>query len=296
MVEWSPTFTVETFTASDGYCWRYRRYGEVSSAQATQPGARLVCLHGIQSHAGWYEYSCSKLGQAGFAVYFLDRRGSGQNDLDRGDMPGYGRLLDDVAEFLRFLDSTATSQRCAIPAFLIGISWGGKTATALVRRYPKLVQGLALLCPGFFPRVSPALGERLRIAWARLMAPQRFFPIPLNDPELFTATPAWQHFIRADPLSLHRATARFLFESVRLDRSLRSAPRHIQVPVLLMLAERDRIIDNASTRRYVERFATSDKVIIEYPGARHTLEFESDRDRFVADLQTWLQRHCPAQR
>ena len=88
-------YTVETFTAGDGYVWRYRRY------LAAAPRAHVVCVHGIQSHGGWYEYSCTRLRQAGFAVDFLDRRGSGMNDKDRGDAPGFRRLLDDLAEYLK---------------------------------------------------------------------------------------------------------------------------------------------------------------------------------------------------
>src|SRR5206468_757440 len=132
--------------------------------------------------------------------------------------------------------------------FLLAISWGGKLAAALPRRHPGLVDGLALLCPGFCPRVRPALGERLRILWARLTDPRRLFPIPLDDPELFTATPRWLRFLREDDKSLHRATARFLIESARLDAYLRFVPCHVRVPVLLMLAGRDRIIHNVPTR------------------------------------------------
>ena len=51
-------------------------------------------MHGIQSHAGWYEHSCRRLSEVGFAVSFLDRRGSGQNTEGRGDTPSFRRLLD----------------------------------------------------------------------------------------------------------------------------------------------------------------------------------------------------------
>ena len=56
-----------------------------------------------------------------------------------------------------------------------------------------------------------------------------------------------------------------------------------------MLAERDRIIDNAKTRRFVESFPGS-KHVIEYPGAHHTLEFESDGHPFVDNLLEWMGR------
>jgi alpha-beta hydrolase superfamily lysophospholipase len=60
--------------------------------------------------------------------------------------------------------------------------------------------------------------------------------------------------------------------------------------VLLLLAEHDRIINNDATRRYVERFATQDREIIEYQGAHHTLEFEPEPGRFCDDLRRWIEK------
>lgn len=272
---------MKTYTVSDGYRCHYRDY----PAAGTLRG-RVVFVHGIQSHAGWYEYSCQRLSEAGFAVSFLDRRGSGQNMQARGDTPSFRRLLDDIAEFLQPLRQQG-SQR---PIFLGGISWGGKLVTALQRRHPGLCDGLILLCPGFCPQVRPSRQERLGIIWSRLTTPRRLFAVPLSDPQLFTATPRWQQFIRDDPLSLRQATARFFVESVRLDLYLRLAAAQVRLPVLLLLAEQDRIIDNARTRAFVERFPALDKEVHEYAGAHHTLEFEENPETFIADLLRWLDR------
>jgi alpha-beta hydrolase superfamily lysophospholipase len=280
-------YTIETHVAGDGYRWRFRRYPATG-----EPRAYVVGIHGIQSHAGWYEHSCTWLAQAGFAVDFIDRRGSGINEQNRGDAPGFRRLLDDLAEFLgplRQADGAGTRR----PIFLMAISWGGKLAAALQRRHAGLVDGLALICPGFRPRVKPPFFQRLHILGSRLVRPRKLFPVPLNDPQLFTATPHWQRFIEDDALGLRRATARLLIESIRLDLYLRFVPKYVTVPVLLLLAEHDRIINNDKTRRFVDRFASGDKEIIEYAGAHHTLEFEPDPDRFLHDLQDWMERHLP---
>jgi len=270
---------IRTHVASDGYRWQYRHYDPPGP-----PRGRVVCVHGIQSHGGWYDHSCRRLAGAGFAVSFLDRRGAGLNEQDRGDAPSFRRLIDDIAEFLQ---SQAQGLQ---PVFLVAISWGGKLAAALQRRHPGLVDGLALLCPGFRARVRPPFRDRLGIVWAYLTARRKLFPVPLNDPELFTASPQWQQFIRDDPLAVRQATARFLAHSARLDGYLRFVPVHVTVPVLLLLAGQDRIIDNARTRRFVESFTAPDKTIIEYPEAHHTLEFEPRPHRYLDDLIGWLER------
>jgi alpha-beta hydrolase superfamily lysophospholipase len=268
--------TLHSHTASDGYVWRYRHY-----AAASPPSARVIYLHGIQSHGGWYVDSCGQIADAGYDVSFLERRGSGLNDRARGDAPSFRRLLDDVAEFITPLPG---------PRFLMGISWGGKLAVGFQRRHPGQCDGLILIAPGLSPRVRPPLGERLRIVAARFLTPRRPFAIPLNEPELFTANPVRQRYIRDDSLGLRAATARMLFESGRIDVYLRFAARHVAVPVLLLLAEHDRIIGNTATRRFVERFPTTDRTIIEYAGKHHTLEFEPGGPPFVNDVLKWLER------
>jgi alpha-beta hydrolase superfamily lysophospholipase len=271
--------SVEAFTAGDGYRWLYRRY------LASPPErARIVCIHGIQSHGGWYEHSCRYLAEAGFGVVFIDRRGAGLNEQARGDAPSFRRLLDDLAEFLRAERPTAGG-----PLFLLAISWGGKLAVALQRRHPGVVDGLVLLCPGLCQLIRPSPRLRMAILGSRLFVPERLLPIPLDDPALFTASPQWQKFIQTDPLSLRKATARFLLESARLDGYL-SVTGDVRVPLLLMLAGQDRIVDNPGTRAFVEKFATTSKTVIEYPEAHHTLEFEPDPERYLADVVRWLSR------
>lgn len=272
--------TLHATTASDGYRWHYRRY-----APPGEPVGRMIFLHGIQSHGGWYPRSSSQIAAAGYEVFFLERRGCGLNTEKRGDFPSFRRVLDDIAEFIKTLPADK-------PRLMGAISWGGKLGVGFQYRHPGLVNGLALLCPGFFPKIRPGFFQRLWIGRCALRAPTRMFPIPLNDPALFTESETWREFLRNDSLALHEATARMLFQSNSLDIYLRRAWRWVKAPTLLMLAEHDRIIDNAKTRRYVDKFRC-DKQVIEYPGAHHTLEFEPDGHPFVRDLLQWMSRIRP---
>ena len=266
------------FPASDGYAFYFRHY-----PAAGVPRARLVFVHGIRSHGGWYARSCAALAAAGFDVYFLDRRGAGLNTAQRGDPPNFRRLIDDVAEFVQHL----RAERGWLPVFVCGISWGGKVATALPYRKPRLIDGIVLLCPGLAPKVAPALPQRARIAVARVFRPWKFFPIPLNEPELFTASAEWRAYIDAEPHGLRAATARFLFSSFSLDLYLKRAAKRVTVPTLLALAEHDRVIDNGRTAAFVARFPGPTQVVT-YPGAHHTLEFERDDHPWLSDIVRWL--------
>jgi len=94
--------------------------------------------------------------------------------------------------------------------------------------------------------------------------------------ELFTDNEPMRQYLRRDPCRLMRATARFLYVSRCLDRMLTRAPAgRLKLPVTLILAERDRIIDNAATRNVLDRLAGDHLRVRELPGS-HTLEFECD--------------------
>ena len=276
--------TIQQVAAADGYPLHVRRWDATG-----QPLARVVCLHGIISHGGWYADSCRHLAASGFEVHFLDRRGSGLNALARGDVPGYQTWLDDVENYV---DRLPRSQ----PRLLVGISWGGKLAAAVARHRPWLLDGLALLCPGICAQTKASRLQRRGLAWAdRLRIHRRRIGIPLQDPAAFTESAAWQEYIRTDPLTLREITLRFAINDLRLDRYVADAAPSIRTPTLLMTAGRDRIIDNAGLGRFYERLAFPEKQHIHYPQAAHTLEFEPDPLPFFGELTQWLVRATEAQ-
>jgi alpha-beta hydrolase superfamily lysophospholipase len=270
---------VETQTASDGYPLHVLVWPSAGAVRG-----RVVVLHGVQSHGGWYHNLGRTLAGAGYETHFPDRRGSGANARDRGHASSARRLILDVAERLRALREADP----ATPIALAGISWGGKTAVLTAARHPDLVDALALICPGLQPRVGVPLRERLRIALAFLVNRRKTFPIPLSDPALFTANPEGQRFIASDPLGLREATAALLGASKIIDRMVKNAPPNVRQPTLLMLAGHDRIVDNARTLAYFQTLASRDPRVIEYPDAHHTLEFEPDPGRYARDLIDWL--------
>jgi alpha-beta hydrolase superfamily lysophospholipase len=275
---------VEVKSLSDGYPYRMTTW-----PAPARPRGRLLILHGVQSHADWYHNLGRVLASQGFETHFPDRRGSGANMMDRGHAPSSRRLLDDVSEQLEILRSATP----LVPVGLGGISWGGKLAVVTAGRRPDLVDALALICPGLQPRVGVTLAERLRIALAFMTNRRKLFPIPLSDPALFTASPQGQEFIAADTYSLRQATAALLAASTFLDRRVRRIHRLVRQPTLLMLAGQDRIVNNARTLRYCRTLATKSLDVIEYPEGHHTLEFESDPNRYALDLARWFDRTLP---
>ena len=246
------------------------------------PRARVVFVHGITSHGGWYSRSCEHLADAGFDAHFLDRRGSGLNSESPGDVDRWTTWIDDMAAYLEQLPKPRHVSLC-------GISWGGKLATAVARRHPGLVQSLGLICPGLYSPYDPGVLKRSALAARRpARLQQRRVRIPLDRPELFTDTPERRDFIARDPLTLRRVTWRFAREDRQLTKCARAAAPYLHMPMLLMLAGRDRIVDNRRTRAFFNRTRSRLRTQIEYPNAAHTLEFEPDPEPYLADLTRWV--------
>ncbi len=278
--------SIRSFTASDGYRIHFRHW------KSQSPRGIVIALHGIQSHSGWYEASSRAMVDAGFDVYFADRRGSGLNGLQRGHAAHGMRLINDVralAALVRNERRTASGDGGSQPLIIMGISWGGKIAAAAAATFPTEFNGLALLYPGLHPRIRPNAWQRFRLNLARRFEITRTdIPIPLRAPELFTDTLEWQQFIVNDPLALHTVTSSLLNAGRDLDELITARAADLRCPVLLMLAGRDRIVDNLNTRILVTRFGTRHLTCICYPNACHTLEFELDRTAIFSDLTEWL--------
>jgi alpha-beta hydrolase superfamily lysophospholipase len=192
--------------------------------------------------------------------------------------------LEDVARAAE----VARGETGAEAVHLMGVSWGGKLALACGGHRPDLYRSLILSAPGIFPKVDVALASKVRVGKCLMLGREmERFPIPLEDPHLFTANPDRVHYIAEDTLSLRDLTARFMFESRRLDGLAREAAGRLHIPTLLCLAGRDRITDNAATRRLVYGIAARKRVRV-YEEAHHTLEFEPDPTGYFADLAAWI--------
>lgn len=272
---------LQTWSLADGYPARVRCWAARGAARGV-----LVYLHGIQSHGGWYEWSGSLLADCGWAVAMPDRRGSGRNERSRGDVDRWRTWVGDVQTVAAHAQRHFAVERVG----LVGVSWGGKLAAACARSSTAFDR-LLLIAPGLFPAVRLPIGQRLAVVWSLLTGRGgRLHAIPLNDPALFTANPQGERFIASDSLKLTHVTARFMIESLRMDRwLLRSSAASPRGPAGLVLAEADRIVDNPRTEAWMRR--TYPAATIEYlAGAHHTIEFEADIGRTAQCLRDWAAR------
>lgn len=250
----------------------------------------VLYLHGIQSHGGWFLRSCDHLRCEGMTVLIPDRRGSGLNRQDRGHCDSGKQLIADVDRSVQWLQRRSGLEQVD----LVAISWSGKLALAYAARFAAKVRSVVLVTPGMRAKVDISLAEKIMIGAEGIINPHKQHEIPLNDPTLFTRTPTMLEFIEHDPLKLTHATASFFITSKVLDMAIPKVLRRLTMPVHLLLAEHDQIIDNDATLSLLRPVLTpvdeERRPAKLYENAQHTIEFEADPEAYFADLAACVKK------
>lgn len=272
---------IRSFTADDGVSLQYREWIPARSRGV------VVCLHGIRSHAAWYLDSCNRLYRRGYRVVFPDRRGSGINRGKGESNPRYRQWIADTVSLIK----KAEAETSNAPIHLLGISWGGRLAVAVAARGGVKLTSIILSAPGLVSKRDYPFGTKIGVLLALLSGSKRLFTLPLVDSALFTDDSDERNYIEEDALGLSEVTARFLVENRKLERFAKRLCGKISIPTLLLLAERDEIVDNDGVKKLFARIRCADKIVKVYPGARHTLEFDGRREDYFRDLIDWLSKH-----
>jgi alpha-beta hydrolase superfamily lysophospholipase len=268
------------FTAADGVSLGY-----VAHRRATgRADVALVYLHGIESHAGWFDEAGDLLAARGFDVFCLDRRGSGINREDRGFPSGYvdsyETLFADITAFVEALGDRYDT------LFIVGLSWGGKLAMAYALSDPYPFDGAVLITPGIRALVDLGPFKSVAVFVSSGLNPKLYIRTPI-DVEMFSPTPAVTDRIRRDPRRLRYATARFFMQSHKLDGYVDDHMPANELPILLFLAGQDRIIDNEGVMEVLEDGAQATLDVILYEDQTHSIQFDAP-ERLVDDMTRWI--------
>jgi alpha-beta hydrolase superfamily lysophospholipase len=274
---------VQTFKTHDN---RELAYVVHRPDQAHPRGAAFIYLHGIESHSGWFDLAAEHIAAHGYPVFSLDRRGSGLNRENRGFISGNVERGTNLIEDIKHAVGIARASGKVDEIYLIGLSWGGKYAMAYDATYPDQVDGMILVTPGMKPKVDLTLGEKISVLIDSLFASTRQHRIPI-EPEMFTTNPEHLQYIKDDPLKLNTVSASFLMQSLRMDRLVKKKEDGKHPPMLVILAGKDRIIDNEATRKFVTRDPNRSVKVVEYPDQTHSIQLDAPA-RLASEIERWI--------
>ena len=248
-----------------------------------EAGIPVIMAHGLQSHSGWFAQSAQLVASAGRPVYAMDRRGSGLSRGRRGDCRDFREMVEDV----RAAAEHAMELHGASQVHVLGHCFGAVPAAAFACRYPAMVRSLILPTPGLYTFTTVGFAQKIRIILSLLTGGAAPIPVPLAA-EMFSDLERYRAFIRGDRLSLKEATARFFSQVPRARRFIEKNTGRLAMPVFMALAGKDGICDNGQNRAFFDRLPSKHKRLVTYRGARHILEYSSERETFFADLKGWF--------
>jgi acylglycerol lipase len=251
-----------------------------------EPRAALLVVHGLAEHSGRYMNVVEHCVPQGYAVYALDHRGHGQSEGQRVYVERFTDYLDDLKTFFDMLRAWHPT----LPIFMLGHSMGGTISLSYTLRHQEELDGLVLSGPGvqlgegispltiYMSRLLSKLLPRTGVATLEAAAVSR-------DPEVVQA-------YDNDPLVYRgKITARLGAELISTTGSLLDRAPELELPVLIMHGDADKLVNVRGSRRLYQALGSEDKTLKIYEGYYHEVFNELGREEVLADLTTWLEEH-----
>jgi len=244
---------------------------------APEPRHVVLLSHGYGEHARRYDHVAARLTADGGVVYAPDHFGHGRSDGERA----LAEDLEGAVSDLHLVAEHAAAELPGRPAVLIGHSMGGLIAARYAQRYGDELAALVLS--------GPAVGGNPEIEALAEMDPIPDVPI---DPAVLSRDPAVGEAYAADPLVYHGPFRRetLLGFGAAVAAVADSGPLGDDLPTLWIHGADDQLVPLVHTRPAIEaiRGARFEERI--YPGARHEVFNETNRDVVLDDVAAFLRR------
>ena len=245
---------------------------------AEKSGRDVLLVHGFAEHAGRYTHVAATLNQAGYRVTFVDLRGHGESEGQRGHVDRWRRYVEDVWAAAACIEGSFA---------IVAHSMGGLVVLDALReviRQP--VIGVATSSPlialGFDP---PKLKLKAAGLLSRLL-PRLNMPGEL-DPNNICRDPEVVRAYIADPLVFDTFTPRWFTEMRSATERVREAAPRANLPLLMLVGESDKVTSPSASIDLAGRWG-GPKVLKRYPKLVHEVFNEPEKAEVLADLVAWL--------
>jgi alpha-beta hydrolase superfamily lysophospholipase len=242
------------------------------------PKRIVVLVHGYGEHIGRYEHVAAALGDHGAVVWGHDHVGHGHSEGERVLVTDFELLVDD----LHGVVTAAREANPGLPVVMVAHSMGGMIGTRYAQRHADELAGLVIS--------GPILGEPALLA--QLVALDEIPDIPI-DPAVLSRDESVGQAYADDPLVWHGPFKRPTVEAnAAFLRTIAQDASSLTVPVLWLHGADDQLVLEAETRAGIETLRAGGASIEEkiYPGARHEIFNETNRDEVLADACAFVER------
>ena len=242
------------------------------------PKRIVVLVHGYGEHIGRYEHVAAALGDHGAVVWGHDHVGHGHSEGERVLVTDFELLVDD----LHGVVTAAREANPGLPVVMVAHSMGGMIGTRYAQRHADELAGLVIS--------GPILGEPALLG--QLLAMDEIPDIPI-DPAVLSRDESVGQAYADDPLVWHGPFKRPTVEAnAAFLRTIAQDASSLTVPVLWLHGADDQLVLEAETRAGIETLRAGGASIEEkiYPGARHEIFNETNRDEVLADACAFVER------
>lgn len=244
----------------------------------------MVLAHGLSEHSGRYEHVAAALNARGYSLWALDHRGHGRS----GGRPVYVERFEELVEDLHTFVGLAGEELPDGKPFLLGHSMGGCVATGYAIRHDAELAGLLLSNPLATIKTAPGAVAAGRLL-SRVAPRLGIYSVPAEG---VSTDPEEVRKYVEDPLNFHgKVPARTVAELGDEVETFAEAAAAITVPVLIMYASTDPIVAPEGSEMLAERVSSEDVTIRDWPGLRHEIFNEPERDEVLAAALDWLDAH-----
>ncbi|HUG91471.1 MAG TPA: lysophospholipase [Planctomycetaceae bacterium] len=249
---------------------------------AQETAARtLLLVHGLSEHGERYDHVARVFAGRRWNVVVPDARGHGRSGGTATHVRQFRRYCDDLNAILDHV--AAAPGRTAV----VGHSMGALVAIRHAQRFPGRAAALALISPLLRVAVRVPAGLFVLGRVLSFVAPRTRFQTRV-DPSLTTRSLDVLARRLADPL-IHRSVTAGWFFAMR--RALRNAWREapgLRVPLLVLQAGQDRIVDPDAAREWLASAGSADKTFRCLPEHYHELLNEPDWPETATLVADWL--------
>ncbi len=247
--------------------------------------AVVVIVHGAQEHYGRYRWLGMEFNNVGYHVVTGDLPGHGAQSANRGHIESFHEYIEEVDLWIK------EAQKYKLPVFLLGHSMGGLTVIRVMEEKKPEVQAVLLSSPCLEILAKPTKVLDALSRPLNKMAPTMQFPSTI-DIENATRNKEIIDFVHNDSAVLTTVSVHWYREFVKhIEIAHKQINEFPDVPLLLMQAGDDKLVDKIRVKEWFNRVDLQEKVYKEWSGLYHEIFNEPERDKVFSYAFQFFRQH-----
>ncbi|NBO96569.1 MAG: alpha/beta hydrolase [Betaproteobacteria bacterium] len=249
----------------------------------------VLMVHGLGEHMGRYSQTAQVLQQEGWICVGYDHLGHGRSEGDRGKIPFSDALVEGLVHVAQHVIAEMPSKIAQdLPLILLGHSMGG---LVVVQAIAKARDRMPDICAAVLS--APALGiflstsEKWLLHCIPLLVPNLCLANKIDTSTLCRDRAVVERYNK-DPLVHRKISLRLAAWMFHASQQIDQCARDWSIPVLLLLAGKDELVDNNSARRFAQQLSAELVAVDNEPEMLHEVLNDPEKGRVLNRIADWM--------